>query len=68
MDKFTDIWIVIDERSLEVIKRDGEVLKFKTRAMADLAASGELDLWSCHNVRFQDQLGKWMAERVEDYD
>lgn len=62
MDKFTDIWIVIDEWSLEVMRRGGEVLKFKTRAMADLAASGELHLWSCHNVRFQDPLIKHKAE------
>ena len=56
MDKFTDIWIIIDEWTLEVMKRDGEVLKFRTRAMADLAASGVLHLWSCHNVRFKDSL------------
>lgn len=54
----TDIWIVIDEENLEVMKNeDGTVAKFTDKVFANAEASTKLNIWTCFNVKFEH---KWL--------
>lgn len=53
MGKITDLWIVLNEETLNTMKgRGGKTAKFKTEKEADEKASSKLNMWVCVNVNF----------------
>jgi len=51
--KNTDIFIVIDERTLNTMKGfGGRTAKFKTKEQADDKAATKLELWSVVPIKF----------------
>jgi hypothetical protein len=61
--KHTNIWIVIDEENLEVMKNeDGSVAIFSHKFLANAGASEKLSIWKCHNVQFEH---KWLKHSAE---
>lgn len=49
----TNIWIIIDEEKLEILKdRNGNPKKFRTCEKANQWASDKLNMWAVFNVHF----------------
>tara|TARA_R110000787_G_scaffold70091_1_gene155813 strand:- start:12902 stop:13099 length:198 start_codon:yes stop_codon:yes gene_type:complete len=49
----TDIWIVLDETTLNTMKgKHGKTAKFKTKEEANNKAAQKLDMWVCVHVNF----------------
>ena len=52
--KHTDLFIVINERTLNTMKGfGGKTAKFKSMEQADEKASEKLDLWSVVRIKFR---------------
>lgn len=52
-DRTTNLWIVINEETLEVAKRkNGKPAKFATEKEADQWASERLNMWQTFHVHF----------------
>ena len=52
--KITNLFIVIDEESLNTMKgKDGKTAKFESREGANLAASRKLATWTIVHINFR---------------
>tara|TARA_R100001443_G_scaffold101091_1_gene108862 strand:- start:5672 stop:5860 length:189 start_codon:yes stop_codon:yes gene_type:complete len=62
MEKNTNLWIVLNEETLNTMKgKGGKTAKFKTEKEANEKASQKLNMWSCVNVNFNH---KWLNHKV----
>ena len=62
----TDLWVILDEEKLRIIKKNGEAMKFHSQADADAFASGTLHLWIAVRINFLDKW--WKHEPSHDHD
>ena len=62
----TDLWVILDEEKLRIVKKNGEAMKFHSQGDADAFASGTLHLWIAVPINFLD---KWVKhEPSHDHD
>ena len=54
--KTTNLWIIIDEETLETVKdATGIVAKFETEEQADKYASSRLNIWMAFHINFKHE-------------
>jgi hypothetical protein len=62
-EKTTELWIVINEETLNTMKGKGnKTAKFKTEQEADKIASGKLNLWCTKKIHFHH---KWVQHKID---
>lgn len=62
MEENTNIWIVINEHTLNTMKgKHGRTAKFLTEAEANEKAASKLELWACININFNH---KWINHKI----
>jgi len=62
--KKTNLWVILDEEKLSIVKGNGQAMKFKTEEEADRFASSHLHLWIVVNINFLDKW--WKHEASHD--
>ena len=62
----TDLWVILDEEKLRILKKNGEAMKFATEKEADTFASGCLHLWIVVRINFLDKW--WKHKPSHDHD
>tara|TARA_R110000803_G_C11820635_1_gene301901 strand:- start:176 stop:364 length:189 start_codon:yes stop_codon:yes gene_type:complete len=62
MEKNTNLWIVLNEETLNTMKgKGGRTAKFATEKEADTAASKKLNMWVTVHVNFNH---KWLNHTI----
>jgi hypothetical protein len=62
MKKNTNIWIVLNEETLNTMKgKHGKTAKFKTEKEANQKAASKLEMWVCVNVHFNH---RWINHTI----
>jgi len=60
----TNLWVILNEEKLSIVKKNGQAMKFKTEEEADRFASSHLHLWIVVNINFLDKW--WKHEASHD--
>lgn len=62
MEKNTNLWIVLNEETLNTMKgKGGKTAKFTTEQEANTVASGKLNMWTTVHVNFNH---RWLNHTV----
>lgn len=62
----TDLWVILNEEKLSIVKKNGEAMKFHSEGDADAFASSCLHLWVVVRINFLDKF--WKHEPSHDHD